>query len=237
MATTSPRQRASLARTPKEHRPRGNGNKANATGGPNNSNNDGNGLGFRRGIAGWAILIGAAVMVLFVVNQQTTNVETIPWTTFTEKLTAPEDGISAVRAITIDGATIRGEFRPDTPLKTATGETVGRFQTSVPAGMANDYNLLKDIEAMAGTSVSIEADNSGEWYVYLLPLIPWLLIFGFIYFFLIRQLRAGGGAGGMLGNFGRSKHRITSKENTNVTFDDVAGVEEAKDEVSRSSSS
>jgi cell division protease FtsH len=35
----------------------------------------------------------------------------------------------------------------------------------------------------------------------------------------------------MLGNFGRSKHRITSKEHTNVTFDDVAGIEEAKDEV------
>src|SRR5687767_15578309 len=36
----------------------------------------------------------------------------------------------------------------------------------------------------------------------------------------------------MLGNFGRSRHRITSKEHTNVTFDDVAGVDEAKDEVS-----
>jgi len=52
-----------------------------------------------------------------------------------------------------------------------------------------------------------------------------------IYFMLFRQLRAGGGAGGMLGNFGRSKHRITSKEHTNVTFEDVAGIEEAKEEV------
>src|SRR5678810_861230 len=35
----------------------------------------------------------------------------------------------------------------------------------------------------------------------------------------------------MLGNFGRSRHKITSKEHTNITFDDVAGVEEAKEEV------
>src|SRR5688500_7603489 len=35
----------------------------------------------------------------------------------------------------------------------------------------------------------------------------------------------------MLGNFGRSRHKITSKEHTNVTFEDVPGVEEAKDEV------
>jgi cell division protease FtsH len=53
-----------------------------------------------------------------------------------------------------------------------------------------------------------------------------------IWFFVFRQLRGmGGGPGGMLGNFGRSKHRVTSKEHTNVTFGDVAGIEEAKDEV------
>ena len=33
----------------------------------------------------------------------------------------------------------------------------------------------------------------------------------------------------MLGNFGRSRHRVTPKEHTNVTFADVAGIEEAKD--------
>src|SRR5437667_9776892 len=65
----------------------------------------------------------------------------------------------------------------------------------------------------------------------LLPLIPWLLIIGFIWFFIFRQLRNSAGAGGMLGNFGRSRHKITSKEHTNVTFNDVAGVEEAKEEV------
>jgi cell division protease FtsH len=65
----------------------------------------------------------------------------------------------------------------------------------------------------------------------IIPLIPWLLIFGFIWFFVFRQLRNSAGAGGMLGNFGRSRHKITSKEHTNVTFEDVAGVEEAKDEV------
>src|SRR5207247_1206744 len=65
----------------------------------------------------------------------------------------------------------------------------------------------------------------------LLPLIPWLLIFGFIWFFVFRQLRNSASAGGTLCNFGRSRHRITSKEHTNITFDDVAGIEEAKEEV------
>src|SRR3972149_1811673 len=60
---------------------------------------------------------------------------------------------------------------------------------------------------------------------------PWILIFGFIWFFIFRQLRSSNGPGGMLGNFGRSRHRVTPKEHTNITFADVAGIEEAKDEV------
>jgi cell division protease FtsH len=58
-----------------------------------------------------------------------------------------------------------------------------------------------------------------------------LFIFLFIWFVVFRQIRAAGGGGGMLGNFGRSRHRVTSKEHVNVTFADVAGIEEAKEEV------
>jgi cell division protease FtsH len=65
----------------------------------------------------------------------------------------------------------------------------------------------------------------------LVPLVPWLLIFVFIWFFIFRQFRNSAGAGGMLGSFGKSKHKITAKDHTNITFDDVAGIEEAKDEV------
>jgi cell division protease FtsH len=65
----------------------------------------------------------------------------------------------------------------------------------------------------------------------LVQTVPWLLLFGLIWFLLFRQLRQTGGGAGMLGNFGRSRHRINTKEHTHITFDDVAGVEEAKEEV------
>jgi cell division protease FtsH len=61
---------------------------------------------------------------------------------------------------------------------------------------------------------------------------PLILILVIIWFFVSRGLRnAGGGPGGMLGSFGKSKHRVMSKEMTGVTFADVAGIEEAKEEV------
>ncbi|MCB9840091.1 MAG: ATP-dependent zinc metalloprotease FtsH [Phycisphaeraceae bacterium] len=64
----------------------------------------------------------------------------------------------------------------------------------------------------------------------LLTFGPFLLIVALLWFFISRGLRSAGGPGGMLGNFGKSKHRTLTKEMTGVTFKDVAGIDEAKDE-------
>lgn len=60
---------------------------------------------------------------------------------------------------------------------------------------------------------------------------PIVIVVGFIYFLISRGLRGAGGGGGMLGNFGKSRHRTLNKEMTGVTFADVAGIDEAKEEV------
>ncbi len=60
---------------------------------------------------------------------------------------------------------------------------------------------------------------------------PWLLVLVAVWFFILRQMRSPGSTGGVL-SFGRSRASLYTKENrTNVTFDDVAGMEEAKAEV------
>ncbi len=61
-------------------------------------------------------------------------------------------------------------------------------------------------------------------------LIPWILIIGLFWFFILRQMKAPGGGGGVL-SFGRSRATMVNKEKTNITFKDVAGIEEAKEEV------
>jgi cell division protease FtsH len=69
----------------------------------------------------------------------------------------------------------------------------------------------------------------------LIPLLvswgPVILIGLLIYFFVFRSIRNAGGPGAMLGNFGRSRHRVTGKEHSNITLADVAGIDEAKEEV------
>jgi cell division protease FtsH len=92
---------------------------------------------------------------------------------------------------------------------------------------ASFENLEFDVSADRGTRASEGGSLlSTALFVY----GPWLLILIFI-LFAMRQMRGQGGAGGVM-SFGRSRAQLYTKENnTNVTFDDVAGAEEAKAEV------
>jgi cell division protease FtsH len=134
-----------------------------------------------------------------------------------------------VQEMVIDGSEVTGTFTQ--PFQGASGAPFTKFKTTVSSGPTPDWFYDKVADLSGGQTRWEVKDTNSILVNFLLPFIPWLLIFGFIWFFVFRQLRNSAGAGGMLGNFGRSKHKITSKEHTNVTFDDVAGVEEAKEEV------
>jgi cell division protease FtsH len=76
------------------------------------------------------------------------------------------------------------------------------------------------------------SEPASPWASVLVTLIPFIIVLTLLWFLIARGLRsAAGGAGGFLGNFGKSRHRTLSKEMTGVTFADVAGIDEAKEEV------
>jgi cell division protease FtsH len=179
------------------------------------------GMKFGRGLFGWALFIMLAIMAFMLINRDRDPRETIKYTEFMTLLAEDK-----VRTVTVSGEQIKAELIEPHPTKNVT-----QVATTIPTGTASDYNFIRDLEGRRGNA-AIEFENPQNYFFnFLLPLIPWILIFAFIWFFIFRQLRNAGGAGGMLGNFGRSKHKITSKEHTNITFEDVAGVEEAKEEV------
>jgi cell division protease FtsH len=85
-------------------------------------------------------------------------------------------------------------------------------------------------ELLAKSKVKQESAPQRIWLIMLIQwVLPLVLLIGFFYYFFARNLRSG--AGGMLMSFGRSKHRLQGKDKAKVTFEDVAGVEEAKEEV------
>ena len=72
------------------------------------------------------------------------------------------------------------------------------------------------------------AQKTSIWVTILLNALPFLLLIG-IWIYLMRQMQGGGGRGAM--SFGKSKARLLTQDSNRVTFDDVAGVEESKEEV------
>ena len=189
------------------------------TGGPTNVRFPG------RGLLGWVLAIALLIMFGVLLNKSASKPE-IAYSEFDQKL---KEG--AIKELKLEGNEISGAFHKDEIVNNLPA-AVREFSTRVPGADSNAaWQILNYIHDRAPGTVVKYSDNPNIVINLLLPLVPWLLIFGFIWFFIFRQLRNSAGAGGMLGNFGRSKHRITSKEHTNITFDDVAGIEEAKEEV------
>jgi cell division protease FtsH len=190
--------------------------------------NPNNGLRFgsQRGLFGWVLFIALAVLLFMLLNKSSNTHQSIAVSDFESRLVNDQ-----VKKAVIQSDDVVGEFRNPETIPNAT-TTVTKFRATYPAGTFNNggpqFRWIMDNRKNA----EVQAENNQNILINILvPLIPWLLIFGFIWFFVFRQLRNSAGAGGMLGNFGRSRHKITSKEHTNVTFEDVAGIEEAKEEV------
>jgi cell division protease FtsH len=90
--------------------------------------------------------------------------------------------------------------------------------------------MLADITAKLQTAqVKWTVAKPQIWLSLLSWILPLVLMIAFFYFIFVRNVR--NGPGGMLMNFGRSKHKMHGKEQMKVTFDDVAGIDEAKEEV------
>src|SRR5207237_178712 len=136
-----------------------------------------------------------------------------------------------VAQVTIEGDGIKGEFTEALTIKTVPTK-VQKFRTELPANTLDTWQVVKWIydNAPKNTTV-IEIENTSNILTQLLQVVaPWLLLIALAWFFIFRQLRNSAGAGGMLGNFGKARAKVMSKEHTNITFDDVAGIEEAKEE-------
>jgi len=120
----------------------------------------------------------------------------------------------AVKKVKIEGSVITGSHMDDTRFATYSPET----GNDALIGTLLDHNV--EIKGAA-------PDNS-LWAHAFITWLPFILIFG-IWFYFMRQMQ-GGGRGGAL-SFGKSRARLLGEDQVKITFSDVAGVEEAKEEV------
>jgi cell division protease FtsH len=101
------------------------------------------------------------------------------------------------------------------------------FVVRLPPNAINEETMLVKLSTISG----FEYDNSNQVVMNVLYFFgPVLLLFAMFYFFFWRPFRAPGGAGSVL-SFGKVRAKLSNRETHRITFDDVAGIEEAKEEV------
>jgi len=165
-----------------------------------------------RNIALWAIIavLLVALFSMFQTQGERVSSSEIPYSDFVK---AVDSG--RVRQVEFTGNRARGTF----------ADTGSIFQTYAPVIDDSLMNKLQDKNVQV--SVRPETDSSNGIFGYLINLLPILLIIG-VWLFLMRQMQ--GGSRGAMG-FGKSKAKLLTEAHGRVTFDDVAGVDEAKSDL------
>jgi len=120
---------------------------------------------------------------------------------------------SKISTVTVTGPEVTGEYK-------GSKET---FTTTIPANYPDFYKDLRD----HGVDVTIKDPAGNVWFSVLIQALPILAIFA-LFLFMMRQMQSGGNKAM---SFGKNRARLLSMQQKKITFKDVAGVDEAKEEL------
>ena len=141
---------------------------------------------------------------------------------------AKEDRLEP-NSVTLQSDRINAEVKPGTKGFASTGDKPTPISVAIAPTAHQKY--MADLDA-AGVPYKVDMATGAVSQV-LITILPTVIVLGLLWVLISRSMRgAGGGPGGMLGGFGRSRHRVSNKESAQATFADVAGIDEAKEEVS-----
>jgi cell division protease FtsH len=172
------------------------------------------------------LLLGIVIFTVMVVLQQwQQRVETLRYDEFVMHLQAGH-----IEKVVLGDTDISGQFNEEG--MTGRGQKAAKdFVVTYRSGGVLDEQLKKLLaEQIEKGGLKVEQAKERIWLWNLVSMLfPLALVGLFLYLMFARNLR--GGAGGMLMSFGRSKHRLHDKERVKTTFEDVAGIDEAKEEV------
>src|SRR3989449_273051 len=169
-----------------------------------------------RTLSFWALLIVGTIALVQLASSRRREEAEISYSQFMEELNA--GNISSVEIA--ERQKVRGAFQRPVVVKR---QTVERFNVLLPFE-ADD----KWVEALSTKGVDVRARESGQSFgVVLLTFLPYLLIFGLV-IFMLRQMQQGGNRAFA---FGKSKAKLLAGDTPKITFADVAGCDEAKQEL------
>ena len=158
------------------------------------------------------VFIFACLVVLWQVFQKSTGSGKDQEIAFSELMQDAQHG--QVADLTITGSEMRGKLQ---------GDKSGNFHTIIPANYPHLYEVLDQNKV----KYTIRDNNGSAWWNILIQFSP-VIVIGALWFFMIRQMQSGGNKAL---SFGKSRARLLSMQQKKITFKDVAGVDEAKEEL------
>ena len=158
----------------------------------------------------WLVIVVSAILLWQVVRSGSATQKEQP-INFSEFLTNVEQG--NVSEVTINAQELRGKFKD--------GKA---FNTTAPVNYPDMIKALRD----KGVNINVRDVTNGSWPLQLLGTWAPLILLAALWFFMIRQMQTGGNKAL---SFGKSRARLLSMQQKKVTFKDVAGVDEAKEEL------
>jgi len=158
----------------------------------------------------WLVILLSGVLLWSVVKSNSTAVKERE-VNFSQFLADVDAG--KIKDVTVMGPEVRGSYKD---------EKAG-FHTTVPPNYTDMYKSLRD----KGVNITVKDVSGGGWPSWLFQMLPLVVILG-LWFFMIRQMQSGGNKAL---SFGKSRARLLSMQQKKVTFKDVAGVDEAKEEL------
>jgi cell division protease FtsH len=159
------------------------------------------------------LLIGISALLLYTVVRSAQNSQKDKEPNATQFMADVDQ--NTVRELTVNGMEVRGKYRDGSA-----------FHTILETNYFTP-EVLKDLKAK-GVNVSFRDANSSSLPLQLLGTWAPLILLGALWFFMIRQMQTGGNKAL---SFGKSRARLLSMQQKKVTFKDVAGVDEAKEEL------
>ncbi len=169
-----------------------------------------------RGVLPWLIVVLAVVSVYQFFVMKSERVAKIPYWKFTELL-----GKGVVAKVTIQEKNLSGELTKEARTE-GDARPFKKFKTMVPVV---DSDFVKKLED-AGVKVD-NREAKSLWFTLLISVGPYILLFAF-FIWLFRRMQ---GPNNKALSFGKSRARLFDESKQKVTFDDVAGAEEAKEEL------
>jgi cell division protease FtsH len=162
---------------------------------------------FYKNLALWLVISLVMILLFNMMTQREQIQQPISYTAFLE---AVDDG--QIKEVTIQGPNLEGHFTDNKP-----------FKTYIP----DDPTLIKELRDKGVTIQAQPEEDKSFWFTLLVSWGPILLLIA-VWIFFMRQMQSGGGKAM---SFGKSRAKLLSDANAKVTFKDVAGIDEAKDEL------